>query len=125
LPKRAEHKSAVPCVFSNPAKVSHAFLQYLKQHHLAPVFIHRQYRHAAAQERVRQVLGSAVRFICPATHQEALEAVNVHAQMIDTFPYSSGLTAQEALAMGTQVRVVRVGELFCERHTAALHKAGS
>lgn len=125
LPKRAQHKSAVPCVFSNPAKVSREFLQYLRSQNIAPVFIHRQYRHAAVQERVIGALGSKVRFICPATHQEALDAVNAHARMIDTFPYSSGLTAQEALAMGTQVQVVRVGELFCERHTAALQKAGS
>jgi predicted O-linked N-acetylglucosamine transferase (SPINDLY family) len=125
LPKRAEHKSTAPCVFSNPAKVSRAFLQFLKKSNVTPVFIHRQFRHAAAQERVIQALGEKVRFICPGTHQDALDAVNAHTQMIDTFPYSSGLTAQEALAMGTQVRVLRVGELFCERHTAALQKPGS
>ena len=37
--------------------------------------------------------------------------------MLDTFPYSSGLTAQEARAMGVQVQT-RVGTLFCERHGA-------
>lgn len=125
LPKRAHHKSAVPCVFSNPAKVSSVFLHYLQSNQITPVFIHRQYRHASVQERIKRVLGSRVQFIVPATHQEALDAVNAHARMIDTFPYGSGLTAQEALAMGTQVQVVRVGELFCERHTAALQKAGS
>ena len=72
------------------------------------------------QERIVQALGklgTGVRFICPGTHQEALAAVNEHALMLDTFPYSSGLTAREAIAMGTQVRVIQAGELFCERHT--------
>jgi len=48
--------------------------------------------------------------------------VNEHAVMLDTFPYSSGLTAREALAMGTQVRVIQTGELFCERHTVGTGK---
>jgi hypothetical protein len=30
------------------------------------------------------------------------------------------LTAREAIAMGTKVQVLHVGELFCERHTAKL-----
>jgi len=72
------------------------------------------------QERIRAVLGNDAQFVIPASHQEALQAVNSHATMIDTFPYSSGLTAREAIAMGTKVKVLHVGELFCERHTAKL-----
>jgi len=125
LPKPARNKNATPCVFSNPAKVSSAFLAYLKQEAIAPVFIHRQYRYPQVQERIRNALGklgAAVRFVCPTSHQEALAAVNEHAVMLDTFPYSSGLTAREALAMGTQVRVIQTGELFCERHTVGAGK---
>ena len=85
--------------------------------------IHKQYRYGQVQERILEALGNSARlveFIAPTTHEEALKAVNSHAVMIDTFPYSSGLTAKEALAMGTQVKVLKVGELFCERHTAGL-----
>ena len=120
LPKRARSKNATPCVFSNPAKVSNAFLAYLVQKRIAPVFIHRQYRYPQVQERIVSrlgKLGQAVRFICPTSHQEALAAVNEHCVMLDTFPYSSGLTAYEAASMGTQVQVIKTGELFCERHT--------
>ena len=125
LPKPVRSKNTTPCVFSNPAKVSSAFLAYLKQQRIAPVFIHRQYRYPQVQERIVSALGKlgdAVRFICPNSHQEALAAVNEYAVMLDTFPYSSGLTAREALAMGTQVHVIQTGELFCERHTVGVSR---
>ena len=121
LPKPATKKSKAPCIFSNPAKVSQAFLERLSVMPGKKVFIHRQYRHPQVQERILAGLGKQAKnaeFIFPATHQEALEAVNAHATMIDTFPYSSGLTAREALAMGTKIQVLEVGSLFCERHTA-------
>ena len=62
---------------------------------------------------------SEVEFVMPTDHQEALEVFGQHKVMLDTFPYSSGLTAQEALAMGVEVKA-RVGTLFCERHCAQL-----
>jgi predicted O-linked N-acetylglucosamine transferase (SPINDLY family) len=120
LPKAASNKSKTPCVFANPAKVSRAFLQELKKIRGIKVFIHHQYRYPQVQERIRAVLGNDAQFVIPSSHQEALQAVNGHATMIDTFPYSGGLTAREARAMGTTVKVLQVGELFCERHTANL-----
>jgi protein O-GlcNAc transferase len=117
-------KSKTPCVFANPAKVSTPFLQALSEIMPAQngevVFIHRQYQYPVIQERIRAVLGKRAHFIFPKTHLEALQAVNSHQVMIDTFPYSGGLTAREAMAMGTKVQVLHVGELFCERHTAKL-----
>ena len=118
LPKPASVKSKTPCIFSNPAKVSRPFLERLAQLPGKKVFIHRQYRYPQVQERIAAALDGKVEFIMPQTHLEALEAVNRHASMIDTFPYSSGLTAREAIAMGTTISVLEVGHLFCERHTA-------
>ena len=83
------------------------------------VFIHRQYQYPVIQERIRAVLGKRAHFVFPKTHLEALQAVNSHEVMIDTFPYSSGLTAREAEAMGTRLEVLKVGELFSERHAAS------
>ena len=118
LPKPSTQKSKIPCVFSNPAKVSRAFLLKLKKIPGDIVFIHRQYQYQRVQERIREILGARAQFVMPKTHEEALNAINRHAVMIDTFPYSSGLTAREAMAMGTTIKVLKVGELFCERHTA-------
>lgn len=59
-----------------------------------------------------------VEYIVPDNHQAALAALNRFSTMIDTFPYSSGLTACEAFALGTKIHVLKVGELFCERHSA-------
>lgn len=118
LPKPNPKKSKTPCIFSNPAKVSKPFLQALAKMPGKKVFIHRQYRYPQVQERISAALEGKVEFVIPATHEEALQEVNRHAVMIDTFPYSSGLTAREALSMGTQIQVLQVGNLFCERHTA-------
>jgi len=120
MPSPAKRKSKTPCIFANPAKVSRGFLSELAKMKGAKVFIHNQYRFAQVQERIRAVLGQDAQFVMPSSHQEALEAVNSHATMIDTFPYSSGLTAREAIALGTKVKVLKTGELFCERHTASL-----
>ena len=122
LPTPARSKSTTPCIFSNPAKVSRAFLIYLKTLPGKKVFIHRQYRFARTQARITAALGAAqVEFICPQSHAEALMALNQHATMIDTFPYSSGLTAYEAAALGTGIQCApqaTQGQLFAERHTA-------
>jgi predicted O-linked N-acetylglucosamine transferase (SPINDLY family) len=120
MPKPARLKSKSLCIFSNPAKISREFLMALRQMKGEKVFIHRQYRFPRVQHRILEALEQKATFISPASHQEALQAVNQHQTMIDTFPYSSGLTAREALALGTKIKVLRVGELFCERHTAYL-----
>jgi hypothetical protein len=119
LPKIAKSKSRTPCVFSNPAKISRQFLQHLQSIPGKKIFIHRQFKYARVQERIRLVLGNACEFICPTSHEEALKVLNSHAVMIDTFPYTSGLTAYEAKALGVKVQVTHLGQLFCERHTAA------
>jgi predicted O-linked N-acetylglucosamine transferase (SPINDLY family) len=126
LPTAAANKSAIPCIFSNPAKVSRAFLAYLSKLPGKKVFIHRQYRFARPRARIEEALGThAVEFIYPQSHAEALMALNQHATMLDTFPYSSGLTAYEASALGTRIQCApqaRQGQLFAERHTARFWK---
>jgi protein O-GlcNAc transferase len=118
MPKPAASKSEVPVIFANPAKLSRAFLTMLAAMPGKKCFIHRQYRHARVRQRIESVIDAGqVDYVYPATHQEALEALNQHKRMIDTFPYSGGLTAREARALGVQVQT-RVGELFCERHGA-------
>lgn len=120
MPKPAQRKSEVPAIFANPAKLSRAYIQMLATIPGPKCFIHRQYRYARVRARIEAVLGPAnVDYVCPESHQEALEALNGHAVMLDTFPYSGGLTAREALALGTRVEG-RAGQLFCERHTAGL-----
>jgi protein O-GlcNAc transferase len=105
-------------VFSNPAKLSRAFLAELANKTGPKVFIHHQFRYARTRARIEAALaGHKVEFITPSSHQEALLELGQFERMADTFPYSSGLTAREALALGLKVDA-RVGELFCERHCA-------
>lgn len=120
MPEPAAVKSDVPVIFANPAKVSRAFLQMLAALPGKKCFVHRQYKYARVRERIETVLDPRqVEYVLPGSHQEALEAVNQHKVMLDTFPYSGGLTAREARALGVGVKT-RVGELFCERHGATL-----
>lgn len=118
LPPTPQRKSDVPVVFSNPAKVSRAFLLHLQTLPGKKCFVHRQFQYPQARARVEEALGANnVEFVVPVNHQEALEALGQHRVMLDTFPYSSGLTAREAQAMGVRVEA-KVGTLFCERHCA-------
>ena len=118
LPKVRRKESVV---FSNPAKLSRAFLAELSTKPGTKVFIHHQFRFARTRARVEQALeGHKVEFITPGSHQEALMALAQFERMADTFPYSSGLTAKEALALGLKIDA-RVGQLFCERHCAQLY----
>ncbi|MDH4480050.1 MAG: hypothetical protein QE283_09270 [Rhodoferax sp.] len=115
-------RSRTPVVFSNPAKLSRAFMATLRQT-VGPIcFVHQQFQYARTRAKVEAALdGSKARaeFVCPSSHRQALEILGGFQTMVDTFPYSSGLTAREAQAMGLQVKVF-TGELFCERHSLHL-----
>jgi predicted O-linked N-acetylglucosamine transferase (SPINDLY family) len=122
LPRPARHKRQESCVFSNPAKVSRAFLKQIAKRSEPITFIHQQYRWPSIQARIQEVLGDRAHFVTPTSHLEALATLNEFETMLDTFPYSSGLTGREALAMNTRIDVLQVGHLFCERHSAAYRK---
>lgn len=112
-----------PVVFANPAKLSRAFLRHLQTIKGKKVLVHQQFQHVQARDHVLAYLdASEVEFVVPRSHHEALQVLGQHAEMLDTFPYSSGLTAREATAMGVKVRA-KVGTLFCERHCADLEGA--
>ena len=118
MPAIPNTKRDVPVIFANPAKLSDECLKYLKTLTGLKSFVHQQFKYPLARERVLNFLDlSEVEFITPNTHREALEILGQYKTMIDTFPYSGGLTAREARAMGVKV-IARVGTLFCERHCA-------
>ena len=120
MPSVPSQKLGQPVVFSNPAKLSRAFLAWLAKVPGTIVFVHQQFQYERTRHKVVQALGKdKVQFICPSSHREALQVLGRFEWMIDTFPYSSGLTAREAIAMGVKVKVF-TGELFCERHSLHL-----
>lgn len=123
MPKPNACKRDELAIFANPAKLSRAFLKELGEIKGQKHFIHQQFKHETTRSRVLSMINEKeIAFICPETHKEALDTVNQYQTLIDTFPYSSGLTAREAVALGTQIRVLHVGSLFCERHTARYEK---
>ena len=119
MPKPLEKKNDGYAIFANPAKLSRAFLLALKTIPGKKCFIHHKYRHQVVRDRIESIINkNDLSYICPETHLEALSALNRYECLIDTFPYSSGLTAREAKALGLKIQVIQVGTLFCERHTA-------
>ena len=119
-------------VIANPAKVSRAFLAELRQSltalqknkggvsravHL--YFIDKRYQQPVIRERIQTALpGVSLEFVTPADHLAYLTAVSRLDATLDTWPYSGGLTAIEALALGVP-SYTRAGQLFCERHTVS------
>jgi protein O-GlcNAc transferase len=120
-------------VISNPAKVSRDFLQALLDKlssapasaHGKPLslrFIDRRYRHALARARIQAALSPlrncSIEFITPTGHPAYLAEVSKLDAVLDTHPYSGGLTTVEALSLGVPC-LTRAGALFSERHSYA------
>lgn len=135
-PVPASTHSHVLGVIANPVKVSVPFLAELNDTLLTRAdsgmplelrFIDKRYQHPQLKERVLRALqpaqaqlGSQLRmdFIVPGSHLAYLTAVGQLSEMVDTFPYTGGLTTMEALTLGVTCSG-KTGTLFCERHTQA------
>lgn len=123
-------------IVSHPMKLSGAFLAYLathirrlvtdSSHNFSPVqlrFVGWRYAQPRVQQRLLSALGllSAdgpgvqVRFIATHDHRHHLEAVADLDWIVDTFPYTCGVTALEALALGVPLRTY-AGSHFAQRH---------
>ncbi|MFA7241071.1 MAG: tetratricopeptide repeat protein [Sulfuricellaceae bacterium] len=125
-------------VIGNPAKVSTGFLTELaltvrRAAAQMPVpiviqFIDARYGKALVRSRIAEFLrpsfeGSkrvAVLFTHPQSHKDFLVHVSKLSAVVDTWPYSAGLTALEALAMDVPV-LGRAGMLCSSRHAASHH----
>lgn len=135
-PVAASTDSHVLGVIANPVKVSAPFLAELSDTlqtraasgiPLELRFIDKRYQHPQLKQRILNALAAAqaqlgsqlsVEFIVPGSHQAYLTAVGRLSEMVDTFPYTGGLTTMEALTLGITCSS-KTGTLFCERHTHA------
>lgn len=120
---RVRAKSEFLGVAANPVKVSEGFLvrvaNLLRSSDHKVCFIDRRYATAYARARVLKHLSgleARVRFVVPKSHEEYLLALGSLGAMLDTAPYTSGLTALESLWVGTPLLTEPNGKLFCERH---------
>jgi len=121
-------------IISHPMKVSTPFLNYL-QHQVASFddqtdglitlkFIGWRYGQPLLQKQILRFFQPvfskasrwlAIEFIVTGSHEEFLQKVSQLDWVIDTFPYTSGLTALEILALGVPCRT-RAGTLCSQRH---------
>lgn len=129
-------------VIANPLKLSSAFLHWLsvlgqqKTPRVHPfmqqvhsdvknlVLIDYRYQNAKVRQRIETVLRPIWRerlhFEMPRGHVGFIEKMCDVEGLIDTFPYSCGMTMAEALYVGIKVVFPEVSrQLFCERHGLA------
>lgn len=117
-------------LIANPAKLSAPCLQHLREHWpdwqarsprpLQLQLIDQRYRIAPLRQRIQaQLQGLPLQFITPDSHASYLQhTARLHA-VIDSWPYSGGLTTLEAHSLGVPVYTRSQGTLFCERHSRA------
>lgn len=119
-------------VVSNPVKISAAYLEHLRARAGMLLarggtlrFIDRRYRHARCRERIlaglcghnrESVPPASIEFAVPKNHREFLVEVSRLTGVLDTRPYSAGLTATEALTLKIPCETDADGQLFSERH---------
>lgn len=84
--------------------------------------IDRRYAHPRIVKRIRADLepsGLKLEFVTPKDHQDFLVEISKLEYMVDTRPYSAGLTAREALSLGVQIISEPGPLLFSSRHGLA------
>lgn len=132
--KPVEKEALVVGVISHPIKVVNVFLEFLKKEILNHQsqsdfkvelnFIGGRYGSPVVQKRIHQFLFPSIdqaesnvliRFLPTTGHKNQLLAVRGLDWVIDTFPFTGGLTTLEALALGVPVRTY-AGKTFQERH---------
>jgi hypothetical protein len=107
-------------IIANPAKLSDGYLAYVRQNwaawqqrSIAPLQLHlidKRYQLAPLQQRISdQLMGLPVHFHTPASHADYLTAIGRLHCVLDTWPYSGGLTTIEAHALGVPVYTLSLG----------------
>ncbi|MBP7779918.1 MAG: hypothetical protein KA045_00065 [Burkholderiaceae bacterium] len=121
-------------IVSHPKKLSAGFLRYLRGQIQAyagastqPInlcFVGWRYGDALLQQRINQALGLDaqarhgpvnIHYRGGNSHAQQLQLVSALDWVVDTFPYTAGVTALEALALGVPLRT-HVGPHFSQRH---------
>lgn len=127
LAKMQKHGNGVLAVIANPLKISRPFLSSLKSvmkkmpSGVELRFIDQRYLFAPTRKRIDTILGEdltpKVRYLTPANHPEFLAEMNAVDLIVDTYPYSGGLTICEARYLQIPVSLFKFDrQLFCERH---------
>jgi len=120
-------------IIGNPLKIGADTLPLVMQakaqraQHLR--LIDRRYRSTRVKSRVEALLspmGLPIEWVVPNTHQEFLVELSTLSDVIDTQPYSAGLTAREALSLGATLHTAGTSRLFSSCHgLAAVRQAAA
>jgi len=138
FPKGTHKKSTgVAAIIGNPLKITEKLTQRLIKNQRQKLnnqpnikelrLIDRRYQHPRVLARIQSLLEAfpgKVKIVACDSHQDFLKEIAKVEYIIDTEPYSAGLTAREALALGAKlITPNRPGKLFASRHGWAAARA--
>ncbi len=121
-------------IIGNPLKLGPAILPLVEEARIKHGarrlrLIDKRYRSPRVASRIEALLaptGLPIDWVIPTSHQEFLSELSVLADVIDTQPYSAGLTAREALSLGARLHGASASRLFSSCHgTAASQQAAT
>lgn len=106
-------------VVSNPVKISRATAEAMGRANMAPVtLVDSRYRHAKTRRNLERRLPRVREVVAPTSHAQFLGVLASCGRVVDTWPYSMGLTACEAKAVGTSILQLQApGLLTSSRHS--------
>ena len=118
--RRPRKRTSIGLV-GNPCKLVPETLRQWPRELTELVLIDRRYAHKRTRDRVSALLDSAgvskIDFIVPSGHIEYLQALAGLKAIVNSRPYTGGLTLVEAITLDVGiVELPGEGKLFCERH---------
>lgn len=121
LPTPPAASSIRLAIVSNPVKISRGMARNLaKKKPSQLTLVDRRYRHGKTVANLEQRLGCGVAFVAPRSHADFLQTAAQCDAVINTWPYAMGLTACEAISLGTAiVNDTRPGRLVSSRHAVS------
>ena len=115
MPKPSPNHQYEAAIISNPIKLNKAIKSIDLAKTQEITLIDRRYKFAKTRARLEDFTKSRLNFICPGNHESYLQAINECKIIYDTYPYSCGLTAVEAIQLQKKVETVS-GSIFSSRH---------
>ena len=120
LPKPTAAPSIRLAIVSNPVKISRRMAASVNDAKSAPLtLIDSRYRFTKTRKNIERRLSPPCEFIAPKSHSSFLEVLASCQSVLDTHPYSMGLTACEATKL---TRILSpssaVGNIISSRHSA-------
>jgi protein O-GlcNAc transferase len=119
LPKPTAAPSIRLAIVSNPVKISRRMAARVNDAKLAPLtLVDSRYRFTKTRKNIERRMSHPCDFIAPKSHASFLEVLASCQSVLDTYPYSMGLTACEARKLAIMLIPSDIdGKIIASRHS--------